>query len=367
MTSVKNAIENDNAISTVDDNPHVYYFSGPNYSGRSEGWNGGPALIDHLDGRHSGGYNKMNKDISSMIVLHGQCQTCTSVGEDFRTAPESTMSYYNANGGINNQGAYPTLGDDDNKITCLRTQRDDIYRGTSKPYLVIRDGVGTTDENAKAITLQEDNPSIDAFSAEMLFCIGSPSGYWYLYDEPNYQGNLLMLKTDGGTYNQGVYFMDTPFTVRSATTTLNNDKGSWTYYNPANLNTYTIQSNLPITVTLDVRYFNDDHATHYLKQGESFTFDVDEDRSILISGNNQEVTTISLNADSYGHDLQITHDQDRIQYYTSGDIEQFDVLSFSSNYYLSYWNDPIGVANNGPMKLTHSMSSNGLTLTLDKV
>ncbi|ODB44468.1 hypothetical protein BB427_23015 [Pseudoalteromonas sp. BMB] len=189
---------------TKKDDPQVYYFTKPNFQGKEEHSGGGPGVVIHFSTNSVSGDTTFLGHFGSMIVTRGQCETSTAAGSTFVGAPSQTLSYYNANEGVNNQGCFANLSSHDkDKVRALRVQRGDIVRPTSTPYLVLREYGGHSE--SKALVLTKDTPSITAFTkVELLFAIGSSTGKWYLYDQENYQGNVKCVSVDGGKTQGGI-------------------------------------------------------------------------------------------------------------------------------------------------------------------
>ena len=155
----------------------------------------------------------------------------------------------------------------------MRIQRDDIIRTTTTPYLVLRSGAGRDD--AVSLVINADIPSVDTFSTEMAFAIGSSSGEWGLFSEENYRGEVIILKVDEGEDGQGVHFDLDNFIVRAAYQEKN---GSYLSYDPGKLSKYIIKNNGYSTLSnIKIRLSGKNDVTKSLPSGQSITIDFNKD------------------------------------------------------------------------------------------
>ncbi|MFJ3459389.1 hypothetical protein ACIPMZ_20915 [Scandinavium goeteborgense] len=333
--------------------PTVYFFKDANYSGDAQSDSTAIARAIKLDTFNFDG------NISSIIVSHGQCETTTNGAGAF---DGDSTSYYNANEGLNNQGCYPTLKDsDNNQIEWIRAQRDDIYRPTGVPYLVLRDKGYEGGGTAKIFTT--DTADIPAFTAEMFFALGSPTGEWFLYSEPNYQGEMKSLSVSGGDHSQGVYYTSTDkFTVRSVRSSVpDSDVGPWTTYNPSFLDTFDIINNYDYTIHLKVIYRNGDRELFSLSDGQTRTFTFNKSNWSLIGSNNRSVELISLNDDKGQEDIHIT-DGVGMSYTFRSNSATVDTVKFTSHQYCTYLVDTSGIDSGPKAKLRQEYTESGSVL-----
>lgn len=332
----------------------VIIFQGADYNGASAGWSGTWPYYKI----HNGGDSTFDGHLGSLIVLRGQCETTTAIGGIF-PAPDDTKSYYNANEGENNQGCFPGLGSDTNRITALRTQHDEIIRPTNTPYLVLRDHPNKITD-AKAKILRGDTASIDAFSCGYAFAIGSTTGEWYLFEEENYTGHCTKINVGGG--NNGYYSFDDVFTVRSVSMTPPSyDPGYMYSYNPNFMDEIIIQNSTPRSIYVRNIYENGRVGDYSIEAGRSSEYPFNKSNGTIEGSHGDLVGLISLNMDGSDCDLKMIDGQKMT--YTTGFGETFDVIRFTDHQYLSSFTDKLGLRGS-PNKFQLSYSESGCKITI---
>ena len=346
----------------------VYYFTKENFEGLEEAFSS-TYPYDQLDGSGVSDDTTFLGHFGSLIVTRGECETTTDAGSSF-PAPDTTVSYYDANKGVNGQGCFPTLkSDDKNKVRALRTQRDDIIRPTTSPYLVLRSGAGRDD--AVSLIINADTPSIEAFSTEMAFAIGSSSGEWALFSEENYRGEVIILKVDEGEDGQGVHFGLNNFIVRSA---YQAKIGSYLSYDPGKLSKYIIKNNGYSTLSnIKIRLSGKDDVSKSLSSGQSITIDFNKDSQgtrCMMMYDGALIQQVDFNDGKSADDLDLSEfngNQTGQARYNAGDSsdEQFITMKYGKYTYLNYWYDTDGIDGHGFAVLYHELSPDGSTLTMN--
>lgn len=293
-------------ISSVEDGlksditkPTVYYFQNANFSGDCTCWDLDLAVTDHLDNEPN-----LYKQVSSLLVTHGQCEVTSTSTQKFT----DNSGYFNADAGVNSGGIFPNLADYgwSDKITALRVQRDDIYRSIDEPYLVIRDKKYAA--GGKAIILKDDNPSITAFPAVLLFCMGSPSRSWYLYSEENYQGESMIVSVDDGYNSQGVYKLDDAFTVRSARSSNGMPPSEFVDFDQYLLAQIAIKNSLNAQIKGNINREDEKDLDINIFPGESYGLYVDKDSTglpciVCTSPGGYKVNGVSLDGSTEKHNF----------------------------------------------------------------
>nr|WP_329503132.1 hypothetical protein [Klebsiella aerogenes] len=380
----KNAMTNNSEDLTgvlYANDPLVFYFTKPDFNGEEEHWSA-TFPIDQIDGGGPSGDTTFLGHFGSLIVTHGQCETTTDAGGTF-PGPDSSMSYYNANEGVNNQGCFPDLGGDTNRVRGLRTQNPEIYRPTNTPYLVLRTKGGPGDATAKILT--QDTPSMNAFSTEMAFCIGSNTGCWYLYSEPNYSGDAKVLFVDEGYAQQGVYYID-PFIVRSARMSDGLGPQEKLPYNKDSLrNIKFINKDYPHIEKIRIRLEGTDDVWVDLDAGDVINFPVMNSSNgtrAMVTYNGHNVQAICFDNNDDSDDVFTPKDDfgGEWGYFIYHMNNLHDGLSidetaieFLNGYYLNYYKDLNGIAGDPAALFTQKLISNSdgtenieITISLDK-
>ncbi|WP_370612225.1 hypothetical protein [Klebsiella aerogenes] len=353
-----NPDENDRKEDVVGDpanHASVIFFTEYNYCGAQATWSSTWPYFK-VDSTFAGNFG-------SLIVLRGQCETTTDIGGNF-PAPDDTIKYYNANEGVNNQGCFPELGSNTNRITALRTQRDDIIRPTNTPYLVLRDHPNKTTD-AKAIVLRGDTPSINAFTCGRAIAVGSTTGVWYLFEEENYQGQMTKLTVGGGSEHNvgnGYYSFAEDFTVRSVSMTPPSYDPGYTYsYNPNFMDKIIIQNSTPRSLYVRNMYENGRVGDYSIDSGSSSEYPFNKSNGTIEGSHGDLVGLISLNMDGSNCDLKMIDGQKMT--YTTGLGDTFDVITFTDHQYLSSFTDKIGLRGE-PNKFQLLYSESGSKITI---
>lgn len=331
--------ENERKVDVVGDEANhasVIIFTEANYCGAQATWSGTWPYYKIANGDD----DTFDGNLGSLIVLRGQCEVTTSIGGVF-PAPDNTETYYNANAGLNNQGCFPGLGSNTNRITALRTQRDDIIRPTNTPYLVLRDHPNKITD-AKAIVLQGDTPSINAFTCGRAIAVGSTTGEWYLCDQENYQGNYIKVTVGGGTEHNvgnGYYGFDEDFIVRSVTMTHPEaDIGSWESYTPNFIKKFHILNSLGQSIQIRNVWTSGSESESTVQDDERVEYYFDFSAGCLTSSGSP-LSYISINGESANEDIRMNKDAMTYASFSQG---TFDIMRFASHLYLSYVTEPVG-------------------------
>ena len=251
----------------------------------------------------------------------------------------------------------------------MRIQRDDIIRTTTTPYLVLRSGAGRDD--AVSLVINADIPSVDTFSTEMAFAIGSSSGEWGLFSEENYRGEVIILKVDEGEDGQGVHFGLNNFIVRSA---YQAKIGSYLSYDPGKLSKYIIKNNGYSTLSnIKIRLSGKDDVSKSLSSGQSITIDFNKDSQgtrCMMMYDGALIQQVDFNDGKSADDLDLSEfngNQTGQARYNAGDSsdEQFITMKYGKYTYLNYWYDTDGIDGHGFAVLYHELSPDGSTLTMN--
>lgn len=315
----------------------VYYFNDNYFNGYGDAWNLPTMTHDDLSNEPS------YRAISSLLVTRGECEITNATTQTFGGVD---TEFYRCTGGKNNAGIWETRGEYNDRGTALRVQHDEITRDTSKPYLVLRDDY-ITSTSGKSKIFEGDNPQVN-FPAQVMFAIGSPTGKWYLYSEPDYKGELFIIDVNGGNSGQGVEerYADETFYVGSVRTTPSDTlQGEWLTYDPQTFTSFIITNETGRDVDLVYRFHNGDTKEETIVNNTGIAFDVEEDRGIVIGGDYQEIIRFSFNGTGSGKDINISTGHKMT--YTSGGTGDMDVLNFETNKYLDYFTDPSGIDGHG--------------------
>ncbi|HEN4996636.1 TPA: hypothetical protein U6I48_002129 [Klebsiella aerogenes] len=254
---------------------------------------------------------------------------------------------------MNNQGCFPELGSNTNRITALRTQRDDIIRPTGTPYLVLR----TTPSGGKitdgdAIILLSDQPSISAFTCECAIAVGSTTGEWFLFDEENYQGRITKVTVGGGSEHNignGFYSFDENVIVRSARMAPPDaETGPWMRYSPNYCKTFRVVNKYDYTITLKTIWEDGSHNEEDFPNDDFIDYTIDYNQKAL-TRNGKKIAQISLNGGYSAEDIYTGGNT--VFYSTYRDQSGHAIFTFDTYEYVNWIVESSGVDGGPAAKL----------------
>lgn len=359
--------KNEESVGTDPDGV-VYYFMGENYTGGMERWvtnstRKEDGFVIWIDGQPT--YTNWFRANSSLQLMRGDIICTENAHEDFFWDGQSWE--YSIENGDTNQGNYSNLGDYDNKMAALKFTNTYSTRDTSKPFIILRTEGRLAD--ADAVTYVEDMSSISAFSCKFILVVGSPTSWWDLYSEENYQGERLRVNVYSGENGVGDYFIESPFVVKSLQV---GDRPGRVNFDVSTLTEYKISNkNYPdLDVKIRLEGASDDTLT--LSSGGSITLDaVHSGGNVTFNYDGHKVQQIDFNNGKSSDDLDFNgynHSTSQTVTYNSGDSSgSIDTaIDLSKGQYLTFWMDGDGIGGEGLTQFEQELSGSILNLTISK-